>query len=115
MKRIRYKKTDKENIVVSNKILRSERTGAEYLVYLDLENVTYKIKNINSENIHTGGENINNLNVLKRSVKNRLEGMGVVFSEEERDRTFGRCPKGWSQKKQEQLQTYDFKYEGENE
>lgn len=106
MKRIRYKKTDKENIVVSNKILKSSSTGAEYLVYLDLENVTYKIKNINSENVHRGGENINNLNVLKRSVKSRLEGMGVKFQDEERDRTFGRCPKGYSQKKHELKESY---------
>lgn len=106
MKRIRYKKTDKENIVVSNKVLKSSSTGAEYLVYLDLENVTYKIKNINSENVHRGGENINNLNVLKRSVKSRLEGMGVKFAEEERDRTFGRCPKGYSQKLHEQKESY---------
>lgn len=106
MKRIRYKKTKDENIVVSNKILRSQRTGAEYLVYLDLENVTYKIKNINSENVHRGGENINNLNVLKRSVKTRLEGMGVVFEEEERDRTFGRCVKGYSQKIHERKESY---------
>lgn len=106
MKRIRYKKTKDENVVVSNKVIRSQRTGAEYLVYLDLENVTYKIKNINSENVHRGGENINNLNVLKRNVKSRLEGMGVVFGEEERDRTFGRCPKGYSQKIHEQKESY---------
>lgn len=106
MKRIRYKKTKDENIVVSNKILRSQRTGAEYLVYLDLENVTYKIKNINSENVHRGGENINNLNVLKRSVKSRLEGMGVVFEDEERHRTFGRCTKGYSQKIHEMKESY---------
>ena len=106
MKRIRYKKTKDENIVVSNKILTSQRTGAQYLVYLDLENVTYKIKNINSENIHRGGENINNLNVLKRSVKSRLEGMGVVFEDEERDRTFGRCTKGYSQKIHEMKESY---------
>ena len=111
MKRIRYKKTKDENVVVSNKILTSNKTGAQYLVYLDLENVTYKIKNIRSENIHIGGENINNLNVLKRTVKNRLEGMGVVFGEEERDRTFGRCPKGWNQSKQESLSQYSVDFE----
>ena len=108
MKRIRYKKTKDENIVVSNKVLRSQRTGAEYLVYLDLENVTYKIKNINSENVHRGGENINNLNVLKRSVKSRLEGMGVVFEDEERFRSFGRCPKGMTQKKWMDLNKYEI-------
>lgn len=108
MKRIRYKKTKEDNVVVSNKILTSQKTGAQYLVYLDLENVTYKIKNIRSENIHTGGENINNLNVLKRTVKSRLEGMGVVFGEEERDRTFGRCEKGMTQQRWELLNSYDI-------
>ena len=108
MKRIRYKKTNKENIVVSNKILTSTRTGAEYLIYLDLENVSYKIKNINSENVHRGGENINNLNVLKRSVKSRLERMGVSFEDEERDRTFGRCSKGYSQNQHEQKDSFNI-------
>lgn len=108
MKRIRYKKTKDEGIVVSNKILKSSRTGAEYLVYLDLNNITYKIKNINSENVHRGGENINNLNVLKRSVKSRLESMGVCFDDEDRDRTFGRCPKGYSQKLHEQKENYNI-------
>jgi|11_taG_2_1085331.scaffolds.fasta_scaffold00996_4 hypothetical protein len=108
MKRIRYKNTKEEGVVVSNKILKSERTGAEYLVYLDLENVTYKIKNINSENVHRGGENINNLNVLKRSVKTRLEGMGVRFEDEERFRSFGRCPKGMTQQKWMDINKYEI-------
>ena len=108
MKRIRYKKTNKEDVVVSNRVLKSTSTGAEYLIYLDLKEVTYKIKNINSENIHRGGENINNLNVLKRSVKTRLEGMGVKFQDEERDRTFGICSKGYSQKKHEQKDSYSI-------
>lgn len=99
--RIRYKKTKNENIVVSTKIFTSARTGAQYKVFLDLENVTYKIKNINSENVHRGGENINNLNVLKRSAKARLEGMGVNFDDEVRDRTFGLCDKGMTQAKYE--------------
>lgn len=99
--RIRYKKTKDENIVVSTKIYTSARTGAQYKVFLDLENVTYKIKNINSENVHRGGENINNLNVLKRAAKSRLEGMGVNFEDESRDRTFGLCDKGYSQQKHE--------------
>lgn len=108
MKRIRYKKTKDENVVVSNKILTSQKTGAQYLVYLDLDNVTYKIKNIRSENIHTGGENINNLNVLKRTVKSRLEKMGVSFEDEERDRTFGRCNKGYTQKIHELKESYSI-------
>ena len=99
--RIRYKETEDKNIVVSNKIFTSEKTGAQYKVFLNLEKVTYKIKNINSENCFYGGENINNLNVLKRTAKARLEGMGVNFTDEERDRTFGLCPKGWTQEKEE--------------
>lgn len=108
MKRIRYKKTEREGIVVSTKVLKSERTGAEYLVYLDLNESTYKIKNINSENVHRGGENITNLNVLKRTVKARLERMGVRFSEEERERTFGLCPKGYSQKQHEEKSNFNI-------
>ena len=108
MKRIRYKKTENQNVVVSNKILTSQKTGAQYLVYLNLDEVTYKIKNIRTEHIYTGGENINNLNVLKRTVKSRLEGMGVSFEEEARDRTFGRCPKGYSQKIHERKESYSM-------
>lgn len=95
--RIRYKQTKEENIVISNKTFTSVTTGAQYKVLLDLENITYKIKNINSENCYYGGDNINNLNVLKRNVKSRLERMGVNFEDEVRDRTFGICPKGYSQ------------------
>lgn len=101
-KRIRYKQTKEQGVVVSTKIYTSASTGAQYKVFLNLDEVTYKIKNVNSENVYRGGENLNNLNVLKRNVKARLEGMGVKFEDEERDRTFGRCPKGWSQNKQEQ-------------
>lgn len=97
MKRIRYKKLDNKNVHVSNKILVSKKTGAQYLVYLDMENLSYKIKNIKTEDCYYGGENINNLNVLKRTVKARLKRMGVVFEDEDRYRTFGLCPKGYNQ------------------
>ena len=48
-----------------------------------------------------GGENINNLNVLKRTAKSTLEKkFGVSFDEEVRSRTYGLCEKGWSQEKE---------------
>lgn len=107
--RIRYKKTKEDGVVVSTKTYTSARTGAQYKVYLNLNDVTYKIKNVNSENVYRGGENINNLNVLKRNVKARLESMGVQFEEEDRLRTFGLCPKGWSQEKEMQKRRYETK------
>ena len=97
--RIRYKETKEPGVVVSTKTYTSARTGAQYKVYLNLNDVTYKIKNVNSENVYRGGENINNLNVLKRNVKARLESMGVQFEGEERWRSFGLCPKGMTQEK----------------
>ena len=110
MKRIRYIQSDRgENIVESTKILVSETTGARYKVYLDLENRTYAIKNIHSERLLKGGENINNMNVLKRTVKKRLSSMGVNFDNEVRDRSFGRCPKGYSQEIHENKDEDDFK------
>lgn len=98
-KRIRYEEHTQEGVVKSKHIYTSMKTGAQYRVFLDLENITYKIKNVNSENVYRGGEKINNLNVLKRTVKNRLTKMGVCFDQEVRKRTFGKCVKGYTQKK----------------
>lgn len=98
-KRIRYNKADENGVCESKHIYTSKRTGAQYKIFINVVEKTYKIRNINTQHIYTGGENINNLNVLKRSVKKRLEGMGVEFSTEKRMRTFGVCPKGMTQEK----------------
>lgn len=106
--RIRYKDhTKRENVVESTTTFMSSSTGARYLIRLDLNNYTYEIKNIRSELLYRGGDNINNLNVLKRTAKKRLESLGVKFSKEDRDRTFGLCKKGYNQKKH-----LEGKYEG---
>jgi len=83
--RIRYKKTEDANILVSVKDLTSSVHGAKYKVFINTEDCTYKIKNITSERVYTGGEGVNNLHVLKRNIKGRLESLGVEFIKEIRD------------------------------
>ena len=83
--RIRYKKTNKEGILKSIRDLTSSTTGAKYRVKLDTLNCNYVITNINSERTYKGGEGVNNLHVLKRHVKKRLEKLGVSFGKEIRD------------------------------
>lgn len=107
-KRIRYKDhKSRENVLESIQTFTSSVNGALYKVRLDLNEFTYEIKNLRSEMIFRGGENITNLNVLKRAAKRRLEDLGVVFETEQRDRTFGLCRKGYNQKKH-----MEAKYEG---
>ena len=58
-----------------------------YIIYLDTKYVTYTIRNMTSMAEFTGGEGVNNLHVLKRHVKERLEKLGVAFDSEIRDNT----------------------------
>ena len=95
MNRIRYVK--KENKLVSLKEVVSQRTGAKYRVYIDLDSMTYMLRNSQTLRKYEGGTNINNLNVLKRTVKKHLEQLGCKFGKENRNRTFGLVPKGYSQ------------------
>ena len=86
--RIRYEKFEDEknkNNLVSVRNFHSESTDAMYIVYLNTNEVTYEIKNMLSRRKYTGGEGINNLHVLKRHVKERLEKLGVSFESEIRD------------------------------
>ena len=106
--RIRYRKHDtRDNVVESTHIFVSARHGGQYIVRLDLNNYTYEIKNIKKEVIYRGGEKINNLNVLKRQARKRLTDLGVILNSEDRDRSFGMCKKGYTQKKH-----VENKYEG---
>lgn len=95
IQRIRYIKKSKglvsKNVIVS-------KSGAKYIVQIDLEEMTYTIRNINSQRGYSGGEGVNNLHVLKRHAKKHLEHLGCVFAEKEkRNRTFGKCAKGMTQ------------------
>lgn len=98
MNRIRYVKRDEG--LVSKNILVSKSTGAKYLVYINLKDMTYVIRNQVSLRKYVGGDDINNLNVLKRAVRKHLSQLGVELESEKRMRTFGRCSTGWNQDKQ---------------
>lgn len=93
--RIRYKETS-SGIFESLKVYKSER-GVPYLVRLNLNEMTYVIKNLYSEHLIKGGSPVNNLNVLKRNARDHLVSLGVDMKTETRDRTFGLCPKGYTQ------------------
>lgn len=95
--RIRYIKRDGK-IVSKNEII--SKHGSRYLVFIDKESMTYIIRNVLSFRKYEGGENINNMNVLKRTIKAHLEHLGVEFEKERRNRCFGLCEKNWSQKKE---------------
>lgn len=98
--RIRYVK--KENQLVSKNEVWS-KGGSRYMIYIDLVNITYIIRNSVSTRKYTGGEGINNMNVLKRNIKAHLEHLGCEFEKEKRFRTFGICNKGHSQIKEMEL------------
>jgi hypothetical protein len=95
--RIRYIKKD-GNIVSKNEIV--SKHGSRYSVTIDLATMTYTIKNLVSFRRYEGGENINNMNVLKRTIKAHLSHLGVLFETEKRNRVFGLCPKNWTQEKE---------------
>ena len=85
MKRIRYQTTSEEGILISVRKLYSETNGQTYAVVLDTNECTYTIKNLSKQSIlsnYKGGENINNLTVLKRKIKTHLEQLGVLFDSE---------------------------------
>lgn len=94
--RLRYeKKFDKlvtKNVVMSSK-------GAIYMVYIDPTEMTYEIVNQTSLRKYRGGDKINNMNVLKRKIKQHLIQLGCIFDKESRKRTFGICEKGTTQEK----------------
>lgn len=99
--RIRYNE-EKPGIYRSRKIFTSSSTGAKYKVLLDTNEMIFKIQNMNSQEfVYVGGQNITNMNVLKRTAKNTLEKkFKVLFDEEVRNRTYGLCERGWNQEKQ---------------
>jgi hypothetical protein len=98
--RIRYVKKDNK-LISKNQIF--SKHGSKYMVFIDLETRTYIIRNMVSHRKYEGGENINNMNVLKRTIKAHLEHLGCIFEKEKRFRTFGLCNKGHSQIKEIEL------------
>ena len=98
--RIRYKDY-KDDTVISNKTFVSASTGARYRVVLDYKEMQYKIRNERTKEFVVKSKNYGNMNVLKRTAREHLSKLGVRMESESRDRSFGLCPKGYSQKKHE--------------
>lgn len=87
----------------------SASTGAKYRVILNLSNpdaLEYYIRNErNKELVYKSGQYTNE-NVLKRAARERLGKFGVPTGKESRQRSFGRCPKGYSQEEWERQELY---------
>lgn len=95
----------RENSMISAKAYVSESTGARYRIILDFDEMKFYIRNERTKEFVQKSKAYKNLNVLKRTARSELERFGVNLKREVRDRTFGRCPKGYSQKKHELLES----------
>lgn len=98
--RIRYQDY-KEEKVISKKTFTSSRTGASYRVVLDFKEMKFFVRNERNKEFVIKSKQYGNMNVLKRNAKEAIIKLGVPLGKEIRDRTFGMCPKGYSQKKHE--------------
>lgn len=106
--RIRYEEYQDQNgkyDLVSMRNYNSTKTDAMYIVYLNTEEVTYMIKNMRTYREYKledeKCDEINNLHVLKRHVKARLQKLGVEFSSEIRDNSSRVPGKNCSYKKED--------------
>lgn len=82
--RIRYVKTSEDGVL--NSMRSFETAKGKYKVTLNLNNMSFKIWNVDIEETHEGG-NTKNLAVLKRQAKRKLKELGVDFDIETRDNT----------------------------
>lgn len=85
--RIRYIEDKMRKRLISMRKFKSEKNGAEYRVVLNLEDMTYGIKNLNKEMFVKSTKKDNkkppkHLHTLKRQAKKALESLGVRFSRE---------------------------------
>lgn len=97
----------KPGMMKSSHTLVSARTGAEYEIHVDFSSMKYWIKNINNETLSPMPEEkkISNRNVLLRNIKKHLQKLGVRFEKELRNRSFGVCEKGYTQRKHKEIKT----------
>ena len=110
MLRIRY--TDhkyKKDNKVSIRQYTSKGTGAKYRIILNLENLDpmqYYIRNERTKEYVFKSGTFTNLNVLKRNARAKLGDFGVLIGKEIRDRSFGLCKSGFSQKEWEEKELF---------
>jgi len=93
----------KDNHRISTRAYTSQSTGAKYRPILNLTDMVYYIRNERSKEYVFKSDSYTNLNVLKRNARAKLEGYGVVLKTESRDRQFGLCKAGYSQKEHETI------------
>lgn len=86
--RIIYKEVEnRPGLFRSCKWFTSERTGAQYLVEVNEETMTYKIINVNKQEVvkssqKDGTRDVTNRAVILRQAKRALKQLGVVFEPE---------------------------------
>ena len=108
--RIRY--TDhkfKQQHKISMRAFTSASTGAKYRVILNLSNpdaMEYYIRNERTKEYVFKSGTYTNENVLKRAARAKLSKYGVKTGKENRSRSFGVCPKGFTQEEWERQELY---------
>lgn len=106
MLRIRYiTHKYKKGCMVSNRQHTSKSTGAKYRIVLDLQDpdsMQYYIRNERTKEYVFKSGTYTNLNALKKGARTKLGDFGVVIGKEIRDRNFGLCESGFSQKEWEE-------------
>ena len=91
----------RENSLISGSSYTSSSTGANYRIVLDLNDMQYFIRNERTKEFVYKSKKYGNMNVLKRNARAELERFGVKLKRESRDRSFGRCAKGYTQNEHE--------------
>jgi len=100
--RIRYIKYDsRPGCKISLRKFTSKKTGANYRVIINEEDMEYYIRNERNKEFTKKSRKHKNMNVLKKEAREDLESLGVEFKRESRQRTFGVKPKGYDQKTHE--------------
>lgn len=97
VQRIRYKPhPTKENVLISHVIV--TKRGARYKIEIHLNTMSYRIVNQQNGEAEVSTGKYTNYNVLLKKAKERVYELGVDMPQEVRNRTFGLCPKGYTQK-----------------
>lgn len=102
VQRIRYKEhPTKENVLISDVVV--TKRGARYKVEIHLNTMSYRIVNLQNGEAILSEDKYTNYNVLLKKAKERVYQLGVDMPQEVRNRTFGLCPKGYTQKKEREV------------
>lgn len=104
--RIKYKPKDEDGFVLESQFFYSPKWDAHYRIRLYMEdpnNMGYKVLDKDNE-AKRKKFGYTNKNVLKRFARYAIMSLGVPFEHEhgKRNRTFGLCQKGYTQKEHRQ-------------